>query len=226
MFFEDLDMWRYPGVLKRSYYTYFIPRTQSGTLGFCHFDGYPGGKKRYRQWRKSGSPAFSPIYHFQIRGDTAVVFSEIPPLESDTMPFILSCDGQIFRRVPPGIYWDTFRMYRDDKEENDKTQRIYHQDYTMKYEEDGQRDWYESDDSLLLHIPMSHYHVDTVSILEGTLSKRRLGVVELFSKQDFIMLDTIFDKLYKYPELDTAILSLPGKVFREEYLKGRINPDR
>jgi hypothetical protein len=38
------------------------------------------------------------------------------------------------------------------------------------------------------------------------------------NKQDFIMFDTLYNKLYKYPELDTAILSLPGKVFREEYL--------
>jgi hypothetical protein len=36
------------------------------------------------------------------------------------------------------------------------------------------------------------------------------------------MLDTLSDKLYKYPELDTAILSLPGKVFREKYMKGKI----
>jgi hypothetical protein len=162
------------------------------------------------------------MYHFQIR-DTTVAFSEIPSLEPDTMPFMLSCKDQICRQIFPGIYWDVFSMYPGDKqEENSKTQRIYRQVYTMKYEEDGQRDWYESDDSLLLHIPMSHYHVDTASILEGTLSKRRLGFSELFIKQDFIPLDTLFDKLYKYPELDTALLSLPGKVFREEYLKGNL----
>jgi hypothetical protein len=152
-----------------------------------------------------------------------VIFLEIPSKELDTMPFIISCDKyQTYRRVFPGIYWDVFRMRMDDTSGNDKTHRIYKQVYAMKYEENGKRDWYDNAGNLLLHIPMSAYRVDTASILEGTLDKRRLGFNEVFPKQIFDT-DTIFDKRYKYPELDTTILSLPGKVFREKYLKGEIS---